>query len=302
MQNLKEFAKYLASKKDVRLAYRQREPYSDKFLNGEVVVIGGGASYHGAPVMAATAANNTLAALRVGAGYAITCVPKSIELAVRKASPNLVVRPLTGAYLDSGDLEILKTAAKRAGCIVIGPGLGRSSETLRTVAAFITYASSLHKNLVVDADALYAVRHAKKLNKNVLLTPNAYELRLFYQHKTLETDTSSRIKAARAVSEKLNATVLIKGHRSVVSDGERFKVIEARSAALATMGTGDVLSGIIGGFGVMGDDIFNAAVAGEYLLCTIGDRLHRSMGDHIIATDVVSAIPNAIKEFDRKIG
>ena len=133
MQNLKEFAAHIASKKDVKRAYKPRGLYSDKYLNGKVVVVGGGASYHGAPVLAATAASNTLAALRVGAGYAITCVPKSIELAVRKTSPNLVVRALTGQYLNSRDLEILKTVTKRASSIVIGPGLGRSSETLNTI-------------------------------------------------------------------------------------------------------------------------------------------------------------------------
>jgi hydroxyethylthiazole kinase-like uncharacterized protein yjeF len=299
MQESERFAQYIASKKDVKLAYKQRILYSDKYLNGKVVVIGGGTSYHGAPVLAATAAYNTLAALRVGAGYAITCVPKSIALAVRKISPNLIVRPLIGQYLNLQDLETLKTVTKRANSVVIGPGLGRYRETLDAVAEFIDYITASGKNLIVDADALYAVKRVKKLGKNVLITPNRYELRLFYPYKMLLTDLSSRIKAARIVANKLNSTVLLKGHKTVVSDGERVKVIPATSAALATMGTGDVLAGIIGGFAAMSKDMFDAAVAGTYVHTLIGDRLHRRMGDHIIATDVVDAIPKVIKEFDK---
>lgn len=283
---------------DVGLAYRPRKLYSDKYMNGKVVVVGGGLSFHGAPVLASTAVNNTLAAMRVGAGYAITCVPKGIEHAVRSASPELVVRALSGDYLDQKDLETLKSVAKRASAIVIGPGLGRFRETLDTVKEFVSYASGKDKRVIVDADALYAVA-GMKLNRNVLITPNRFEMRLFYKYKLIDTDTPSRSKAARLVAKKMDANVLLKGHKSIITDGIRLRSVTAKSAALATMGTGDALSGIIAGFAARENDLFACAVAGAYVHTAIGDRLFKKMGNHIIATDVVSAIPEVLKRFDK---
>ena len=291
----KKFSVHAASRRDLLLASKRRKLYSDKYSNGKVVVIGGSESFHGAPVLASEAADNTLAALRVGAGYAITCVPKSIETAVRKVSPELVVRALNGRNLGMKDVKFLEGIAKRADAVVIGPGLGRSKETLHAVAKFIDRACAEGKRVVVDADALYAIKYVKRLNKNVLMTPNAFEFRLFYRRKLDQKDLKSRTSAAIEVAERLDANVLLKGHETVVTDGKRWKTVAARSSALATMGTGDVLAGMIGGFAAGNKDMFIAAVAGAYLHTQIGDSLYKKKGNHIIATDVIDAIPGIFK-------
>jgi NAD(P)H-hydrate epimerase len=257
--------------------------------------VGGSEQFHGAPVLASVAANNTLAALRIGAGYSITCVPKSVVLAVREVSPNLIVRALGGENLGPDDLKILEDVSNRAQAVVIGPGLGKSSSTLYTIRKFVEYAISADKRVVIDADALYAIAGIAKLGKNVLITPNMTEFRIFYETELDYDDAKSRIGAAMEVARRLDTNVLLKGHETIITDGKRYKIVRAKTPALATMGTGDVLAGIIGGFAARNDDMFSAAVAGAYAHSLIGDVLYKDKGNHIIATDVVEAIPKALK-------
>lgn len=93
--------------------------------------------------------------------------------------------------------------------------------------------------------------------------------------------------------------MLLKGHETVVTDGKRIRVNRARTSALATMGTGDVLAGMIAGYAATGADIFDAALAGAYLHSRIGDELAKRMGSHIISIDVVESIPSILKRFDK---
>ncbi len=288
----------IAGMRDLRLAATPRGLYSDKRRNGRILVIGGSSRFHGAPVLVSNAAYLTLAAMRTGTGYAITCVPKSIVSPVRKLSPNLIVRPLSGENLNSRDLQELKGEAQRADCIVIGPGLGRSRATIRTIARLISYCLKLEKRLLIDADAILAVGSVhRKLGKNVLITPNDSE---FHRLSKAElVDREARIEAAKKLAIRLNANVLLKGHVTIISDGKRVKLVESRTATLATMGTGDVLSGIIGGYMTRNGNAFVSAVAGAYLQARIGDLLYKEKGYHAIATDVLDYIPKILKKFDR---
>ena len=290
-----------AGMKALRLASTPRSLYSDKRQNGRILVIGGSSRFHGAPVLVSNAAYLTLAAMRVGAGYAVTCVPKSILSPVRKLSPNLIVRPLSGENLNSRDLQELKGEAQRADCIVIGPGLGRSRATVRTVARLIAYCLKLEKRLLIDADAILAVRSLRgRLGRNVLLTPNDREFHMLSRAGL--ADREMRIDAVKKLASRLGANVLLKGHVTVISDGRRVKLVESRTATLATMGTGDVLSGIIGGYMTRNGNAFVSAVAGAYLQVKIGDLLYKEKGYHAIATDVLDYIPRILKKYDRTTG
>jgi len=134
-----------------------------------------------------------------------------------------------------------------------------------------------------------------KLGSNALITPNTFEFKIFYKRR-LGDDIVPRMAASMEVAKRLGTNVLLKGHETVVTDGKRCKIIRARSSALATMGTGDVLAGMISGFAVNGNDLFVAAVAGAYANSLIGDILYKNKGNHIIATDVVEAIPKVLKD------
>ena len=286
--------------KELRLAATPRSRFSNKRTNGRILIIGGSSRFHGAPVLVSNAAYLTLAAMRVGTGYAITCVPKSVLSPVRKLSPNLIVRPLSGENLSGRDLPELMSEAERADCIVIGPGLGRSAATLHAVAKLVSYCLKLDKKLLLDADAILAAGAVhRKLGSNALITPNDSE---FHRLSKAElTGRNARIEAAKRLALKLGTNVLLKGHATVITDGKQTKIVEPRTATLATMGTGDVLSGIIGGYMALNGNVFLSACAGAYLQAMVGDLLYKEKGYHAIATDVLDYIPRILKKYDRTV-
>lgn len=293
-------ARLFAGQGDLYLASRPKGPYSSKKDNGTVLIIGGSETFHGAPVMASNAAYSTLASLRIGAGYAVTYVPKGIIGAVRILSPNLIVKPMHGDMLGADDLMDLERAAERADSVVIGTGMGRSSESLNTAAELISILLRSRKRIIADADAIYAVGLIKRRpGMNLILTPHDREFLRLTGIRLRRRDTVHRARSAMKAARVIGSVILLKGHDTVVTDGHRVKIIRSKTAALATMGTGDVLSGIIGGFAARNADAFVSAVAGAYLHSQIGDLLFREKGYHIIANDVVEAIPAMLKEFDR---
>lgn len=292
----------LAGPEDLRLASQPRKLFNSKGENGRVVIIGGSSDFHGAPVLASSAAFNTLAALRMGTGYALLYVPKSILTPVRKLSPNLIVRAFGRRSIGEGSFASIREAVRKADSVVIGMGIGREKKTLRMAARIIRYAISLKKGTVIDADAIYSVRLLKKLDGNVIVTPQDREFMELSGKMPVRSSLPSRINAAKALARRLNSCVLLKGHKTVITDGKEVRVVSSRSSALATMGTGDVLSGIIGGYAATGADVFRSGVAGAYLHARLGDLLHKEKGNHIISSDLVEKIPFLLRRFDRNEG
>jgi NAD(P)H-hydrate epimerase len=291
MQNRFDVATVL----DLRKATKGRNLNSSKRDSGTVVVIGGGRYYHGAPALASNAAHTMLAALRTGAGYTVSYVPKSVATAVRSVSPNVIVKTFSKDSLMASDLRSIKEGTIRAGSVVVGPGLGNESKTAGAIIGLIKMLSKRGTKTVIDADALGPVSRLNcKLGRNFIITPNEKEFRNFYKGR-LTMNTKNRAHAAVAVSQKLGAVVLLKGHSTIVTDGTRVKVINSNTAALATMGSGDVLSGIIGAYACWNDDLFLAAVAGAFLNAKVGDHLYSKMGNHAIASDIYGEIPNWLK-------
>ena len=286
---------------DLKKASRPRSLYSSKRENGRVVIVGGSERFHGAPIHSALSAYSTLAALRIGTGYAITCVPKYDAPVVMKASQNLIVRAFREDTLSDEDLPMIKEEVAKANAIAIGPGMGRKVGSLKAAATIAKYCISLEKKVVVDADALYSLRSVGKLTSNAILTPNQKEFSLFFGGKLDEKDLDARTEAAIWVSKKLGCVLLLKGHQTIITDGNRTKVVKSKSSALATMGTGDILSGMIAGYAALNSDAFIAATAGAYLLSLTGDLMYKKKGNHGIASDLVELIPKVLKQFDKNV-
>lgn len=287
----------MANMGDIYAATPKRDPYSSKADNGSVVVVAGSWKFHGAPVLASTAAYSVLAALRSGIGYATLFVPKGILDPVRNLSPDIIARPLTGNSLEPDDIPTITGKMARSQCLVIGPGLGREKMTMNAVRMLLGHAKSNGMKVVVDADAIYALAgYRKELGSDFIITPNMKEFGLFCKKDISERDLSLRVEAAMNVSRSLNAIVVLKGHDSVIANGKIAKVSRAKSSALAVMGTGDVLSGIIGGYAALNKDAFAAAVAGVHLHTLIGDMLYKEKGNHILASDVVGGIPRLLSK------
>ena len=263
-----------------------------KFDSGTVVVAGGMRGLTGAPTMAA------LAAMRTGAGYVQLAVPESMEtiFALKLMEAMTAGQPdADGSHTEAG-AEGVAALAERAGAVVVGPGIGRSDGAVAFARAV---AQRVEAPLLIDADGLNAhVGALESLHGRpgpTVLTPHAGEL-----GRLLERDASEvsdhRLAAAREAAERSGAVVVLKGDDSLVAAPERpVAVSPGGSPALATAGTGDVLSGVIGAFLAKGLGAFEAGAAGVLAHGRAGRVAAARFGaDHTLAADVIDALPVAL--------
>ncbi len=292
----------IANGTDLRIATIPRKIYGSKRDNGSVVIIGGSSAYHGAPVLASLAVSQSLASLRIGVGYVVLYVPESILDAARKLSPDVIIRQFGKVNIGEGRLKDISESLEKADVVIIGPGIGREKRSLEISARIIDYAIKHDKKVVIDADAIYSLRFLKKTSPKMLVTPQKYEFEeLSGNIPEDEENMEGRIVSAEDAARELGCCVLLKGHETIVTDGDRTRIILPRHSSLAIMGTGDVLSGMIGGYAARGADMFRSGTAAAYLHAKIGDRLYAEKGNHILASDVVDTIPEIIKKYDKEV-
>ena len=292
----------LLGRKDLKDASEPKSAFSDKRERGNALIISGSRSYHGAPSLALLATCNILASLRVGAGYATLYVPKAILNPVRAVSPNTIVKAL-GKNEITCNKEIFN-AIEKADAVAIGMGIGKTLKAMAAAEKIIQHAADHKKPIIVDADAILCLgrltkRHAT--NSQIIATPHDREFFGLTGKSLPKENLRLRISCAAQSAREMGMTIVLKGHNTIVTDGKRVKVNIAKTSALATMGSGDVLSGIICGYAACGAEPFIAASAGVYLHSVIGDELAKRKGNHIIAIDIVDGIPSAIKDFDKNI-
>jgi NAD(P)H-hydrate epimerase len=271
----------------------RRGAASTKFTGGSVLVCGGSEGLTGAPSMAAEAA------MRAGAGYVTVAVPRSLHMVFELRLVEVMSVALedegTGALVPDSVEKVLERA-EAVDAVVLGPGAGRAEHTCATVRRL---ASSIPKPLLLDADGLRA--HAGGLEPlaareaPTVLTPHAGEL-----SRLLDVDSGevagARLRCVREAASRSGAIVVLKGDDTLVSDpGGRVAVSRGGSPALATAGTGDVLSGVIGAFLAKGLEPFAAACAGVFLHTRAGALACGGHGpDGVIAGDVIAMLPHAL--------
>jgi ADP-dependent NAD(P)H-hydrate dehydratase / NAD(P)H-hydrate epimerase len=270
----------------------RREP-ATKFTSGHVVVAGGSRGLTGAPCLAAEAA------MRAGAGYVTALVPGSLELVFETRLLEVMTRALpdSGGALTPAGVEDALEAAGRAGALVLGPGLGRSDGAFAFACALATRADVA---LLLDADGLNA--HAGSLDElaarrgATVLTPHAGELARLLGRTSAEVE-AHRLPSAREAARRAGAVVVLKGDDTIVAAPDGTAAVNGLSApALATAGTGDVLSGVIGAFLAKGLEPFEAACAGVRRHAAAGLVAARDVGaGGVIASDVIAALPRALE-------
>ncbi len=264
---------------------------STKFASGQVVVAGGSRGLTGAPRMAAHAA------MRAGAGYVIACVPASAQdLLVSAATPELMTRGVAesdGAFEPAAAAQTIESI-RPGGALALGPGIGRSDAAVAFARELALQAKA---PMVLDADGLNA--HVGRLAElrgrraPTVLTPHAGELA-----RLLELDSEQiereRLRHVRAAAEQSGAVVVLKGDDSLIADPSGYVAVSrGGSPALATAGTGDVLTGVVAALLAQGLGAFEAAGAAVWLHAAAGREAARRHGapEGVIASDVIEALP-----------
>jgi hydroxyethylthiazole kinase-like uncharacterized protein yjeF len=265
---------------------------STKFAAGSVLVCGGSTGLTGAPCLASEAA------MRAGAGYVTACVPASLNTIFETRLLEVMTVPVAddhGAIAGAAGIEVRERTG-RVQALVLGPGLGRAPGT-QTFAREL--AATAQVPLLLDADGLNA--HAGELgalaarSAGTVITPHAGELGRLLELDSAEVE-AHRLAMVRRAAREAQAVVVLKGDDTLVADPEgRVGVSRGGAPALATAGTGDVLSGVIGAYLAKGMDPFHAACAGVFLHAAAGRLAGGEIGhEGVVASDVIGLLPRAL--------
>ena len=275
---------------DVSLITKPRSLTAHKGDFGRLLVIGGSQVYSGAPALV------SLAALRTGVDIVYLAAPEKTAYAISSMSPDLITIKLDGDNLKPTNIETIKPYLSLVDAVAIGPGLGMNAETAKFVKACIDEVEKAKKPLLLDADGLKAFAKFKRALKiPLVLTPHAGEY-VILTGEELPENQEERVVAIQKNAKKLNATIIVKGKVDIVCDAERAKLNFTGNPGMTVGGTGDVLSGVIGGLLAQGVDAFEAAVAGAFVNGAAGDFVASEIGFHMVATDLLDWIPRVLDD------
>lgn len=285
----------------------ERPADSHKGTWGRVLVIAGSARYPGAAILAARGAG------RAGAGLVELAVPEGVGPMVLPAVPFAILRQApreAAGGFDAAAVDGLLEAAGQADAVVLGPGLGDSEPTGLLVQALL---EGIAAPLVLDADGL---NHLARLGVQGLdarpgptvLTPHPGEFaRLEASGEPVPPPVPSqvpsqlpsadqRVERAARLASRLGSVVVLKGHRTVVTDGSALYVESAGNPGMATGGMGDVLSGFMGALLAVLPEPAGAAALAVHLHALAGDLAAAELGEEaVLPTDVADRFGRAVR-------
>ncbi len=265
---------------------------------GRILIVGGSGGMIGAPALAANAA------LRSGAGLVTIATAQSVQLTVASLAPCATSIPLkdtNGQIASAGvnKLTEIVVKEKRFDVIAVGPGLGQVNK----IVDFLYAALSCDIPVIIDADGLNILAETDwqgRFTGRCIITPHPGELA-----RLMKTDTSSvqsqreeiAIQCARLMSadeEQSQSICVLKGHNTVVTDGDRIYINKTGNPGMATGGSGDVLTGVIAGLLGQGLNCFDASVLGVYVHGLAGDIAAERLGQvSLTANDLIDYLPDA---------
>ena len=265
-----------------------RDPWAHKGCFGKILLLCGSRGFTGAAALAARAA------LRTGAGLVFLGVPESIYgiEAVKLDEPIVFPLPEEDGKLSAAAIPQILHRLPQMDAVLIGPGLGQSDGVFAVVKAVLEHFSG---PVVVDADGINVLStHRDLLRERVsptIVTPHDVEFA-----RLGGIITEDRASSAAAAARDLGAIVLLKGHRTVISDGAECYCNRTGNPGMAVGGSGDVLSGIIVSLLGQGLSPIVAAACGAWLHGAAGDLCAKDLGQYgMLPSDMVEALPRLLK-------
>jgi NAD(P)H-hydrate epimerase len=293
----------LATAATMRAWLPPRPPGGHKGTFGRVLIAAGSHEYRGAPVLCA------LGAFRAGAGLVALATPELVRGSAVAQLPEATYPPLaTAEYLDNTAASTLLETLSQYRALLVGPGLGSEAEpfVMYLLAGLPTAEQGGNPPVVLDADALNLLAQRADwphlLEANMVLTPHMGELARLCGLELPEVMALNRLELAREKAVAWGCILLLKGAYTVVANpsGE-VMVLPFANPALATAGSGDVLSGVIVALLGQGVAPFAAAVLGAYLHGLAGQLAAESIGRvGLLARDIAQHIPHAIDQLTRR--
>ena len=286
---------YNIENSDIKEIFKIRNPESNKGDFGYIGILGGCENYSGAIKLA----NMSATALRAGCGVVRLIIPKNIENFV---APYLLEQTMFTLDTDEKgnmifDENKIKETLSKLKALAIGMGWGSGNDNEKILKYII---ENYNIPLIIDADGINCLSKMdlnilKKYKGKIIITPHLKEFERISKVKIDEVKVNP-IKYAKQFAKEYNVIVLLKGHTTIVTNGEDTYLVEKGCPGMATAGSGDVLSGIL--VGILGYNKPNILTvsAGAYLAGTAGEIAQEKYTDiSMKASDTIECIPEAIK-------
>ncbi|NLF72060.1 MAG: NAD(P)H-hydrate dehydratase [Candidatus Anammoximicrobium sp.] len=262
---------------------------------GRALLVGGSRGMSGAVALAG------MAALRSGAGLVTLAVPDVCLETVASFEPSYMTAPLAsddaGRLRREAESEIVRLASV-CDAVACGPGLGRSPALNELVLGLY---QTLPRPLVLDADGLNALAAAGASCPAAaaarILTPHPGEFRRLAGQSDARWPREELCRRAIELAGRQNWVLVVKGHRTLVTDGVRVTYNTTGNPGMATGGSGDVLTGVITALIGQGLGPFEAAQLGVYVQGRAGDLAAAQLGQtSLIARDLIAFLPQAFRD------
>ena len=271
-----------------------RRPDAHKGDYGHLLVIAGSVGKTGAAAMACEAA------LRMGAGLVTLAIPKSLNAIMEMKLTEVMTEPLPETPKQTFSLRsfssILRLCENKK-AVIIGPGMGTFKETQTLIIKLL---KTLEIPVILDADGLTALSSQSKVlpvpNRSLILTPHPGEMARLVRSTSKEVQ-DDRIGISRSFSQSNHLYLVLKGYRTLIATpkGEVF-INPTGNPGMASGGTGDVLTGMIGGLVCQGIDLLQSLQISVYLHGFVGDLMAQELGEKsLIATDIIKKIPELLQ-------
>jgi len=286
---------HLMTDKDTQPLFISRKRNTHKGSYSSVSVIGGSKAYTGAPVLSYM----SLSALKLGSGFSYLVVPQSLYDLYALRQPQVILKTMSD---DRGNVifsqEDIDQVIEFSDVIVLGMGIGVSLEVYKIISYLL---QNFKGRLVIDADGLnsiskFGVKALKEHSCEVIITPHVKEFSRLINSSVKEIEENG-VDLAKKFASANNLVVVLKSASSIITDGKVVNINISGNSGLAKAGSGDLLSGIIGG--VLSDktiDIVSAASTGSYLLGKVAqDASDAVYFKSLTCEDIVDQIGKTLK-------
>ena len=285
-----------------------RDHNSHKGNYGRVLVIAGSTGMTGAAYLCSKAV------IRAGAGLVTLAIPESLNPIMEVKLTCVMTLPLpqteNGTLAKKAKGKVLDFS-KGFDAVVIGPGLSQHPDTIEFVLDLLY---EINLPVVLDADGLNAIVDKlyilNEIKNDIILTPHPGELARLMKPKSIGEIQANRIEIAKEFINSINQEsksnkekeiiLVLKGNNTIVINRDNIYINTSGNPGMATGGSGDVLSGVIGAFIAQRFTPFSAAQLGVYIHGVAGDYAAKEKGEiSMIPTDIIDCMPNAFAEFNK---
>lgn len=266
----------------------ERDPYSHKGDYGKVLLLCGSRGFTGAAALAA------MGALRSGAGLVYLAVPECIYQieATKLTEPIIYPLPSHDNTYSKEAISFIDNMMIRKDVVLIGPGIGCNEHTEAVVCHVL---KNFNGPVIVDADGINVLKTHKDLLRGrtspTILTPHDGEFLRFGG-----TLSENRVQAAMGFAQNLSVILLLKGHRTIITDGKHCYLNPTGNPGMSAGGSGDVLAGMIAGLIGQGIPPLEAAACSAWLHGAAGDICANEIGQYgMLPTDMLNVLPRLLK-------